>query len=121
MKLKINGALATKVGCFLLLIAVAPFAFEFLLIADFVGVEFAATLMLLYFKDAFEAYVIRWWRFKAELREGIYQLSQSFLFQPKTYGVSATATCLLVMLIGSTFVAFSIWLPVIAMNGGHLL
>ncbi len=121
MKLKIDKALAIKIGCFLLLLAVAPFAFEFILIADFVGVEFAATFMLLYFRNAFEAYVIRWWQLKTELRENIYPLSQSFLFQPGAYGVSATATCLLVVLSGSTFVAFSLWLPAIAMNSGYFL
>lgn len=43
MKLKIDTVLATKIGCFPLLVAVAPFEFEFILITDFVGVEFAAT------------------------------------------------------------------------------
>jgi hypothetical protein len=56
-KLKLNKQLLIKVGCLLLLIAVAPFAIEFLPIADLLGVEFAATFMLLHFRTAFFEFV----------------------------------------------------------------
>ncbi|MFT6753725.1 MAG: hypothetical protein ACJA2O_003921 [Candidatus Azotimanducaceae bacterium] len=61
MKLKINRPLIIKLGCVLLLLAVAPFAIEFLFIADFVGVEFAVSFMLFYVKNAFFELVEKWW------------------------------------------------------------
>lgn len=120
MKFKVDRPMLVKIGCVLLLLAVAPFAIEFLFIADFVGVEFAVTFMLLYFKTAFFELVEKWWRFKTDFKNQIYSISQLAMFQPRMYGVTSTATCLVVVLTGTTLAACTLWIPALIMSSGHL-
>ena len=120
MRIKFGKPEMIKLGCLLLLIAVSPFAVEFLVIADFVGVEFAVSFMLLYFRTAFYELVVRWWRFKKRFEDGILQISELVLFQPKPYGITSVATCTVIFVTGSTFVACALWLPAIAMSSGYL-
>lgn len=120
MKLKIDRPMLIKVGCVLLLLAVSPFAIEFVFIADFVGVEFAVTFMLLYFKTALFELVEKWWRFKMDFKNQIGYLSQLVMFQPRTCGVTSTATCLVVVMTGTTLAACALWIPAIVMSTGFL-
>lgn len=107
-------------GFLLILLAVAPFAIEFLFLAEFVGLEFAVTFMVLYFKTLCEELNRRWWKLKYKLKYGFDELIDLFVFQPRTYGVSATASCVVILLTGSTLVACAIWLPAMMMSSGYI-
>jgi hypothetical protein len=102
----------------LILALIGVFAFEFILIAEVVGSEYALTFALLYFKQAFYDLVERWIRFKQEVTASIESLLQLLMFQPKTYGITASASCLFIVITGSTLFACAIWLPAIAMSSG---
>lgn len=103
----------------LLLLAAAPIALEFLLLAEFIGAEFAVTFMLLYFRTMYYDMVHKVLAFKYRLENGFDNLIQLAMFQPRICGVSATASCLVVILTGSTLIACSLWLPAMLMSSGY--
>ena len=110
-----------KTICYiLLLLAVAPFAIEFLFMAEFVGAEFAVTFMLYYFRNAYYEFVHRVLEFKYRLVEGFDNVIQLAIFQPRLCGVSATASCIVIILTGSTLVACTLWLPAMFMSSGFV-
>lgn len=105
-------------GYLIALLAIAPFALEFLLLAEFVGLEFAFTFMVFYFRNLYQELILKWWRFKQHLSETIDDLLQLLMFQPKTYGLSATASCVFILFTGSTLLACGIWLPAMLLSTG---
>lgn len=117
--MRFDKKLLKNIGYLLLLLAIAPFAMEFLLIAEFAGLEFAVTFMLFYFRQLIEEWAFRWWRFRRHLTEQFDTLLALFLFQPRTYGVTATASCVVVVLTGTTFLACAVWLPAMLMSSGY--
>ena len=110
MKIQLTKDHWKALGYILVLLAVSPFALEFLLMAEFVGAEFAVTFMLVYFKSLWANLVQKWWRFKHRLAYGFDEVIKLVMFQPKPYGISATASCVVIVMTGSTFVACAIWL-----------
>ncbi len=104
----------------LVLLAVAPFAIEFLFMAEFVGAEFAVTFMVYYFRNAYFELVHRFLEFKYRLEAGFDNVIQLAMFQPRLCGVSATASCVVIILTGSTLLACSLWFPAMLMSSGYI-
>lgn len=109
------------IGYTLVLCVLAVFAFEVVLIAEVVGTEFAVTFVLLYYKQAWFELIERWIRFKAELNQQLLLLSELLVFQPRSYGVSATASCVFILFTGSTVFACAVWLPALLLSQGQFL
>ncbi len=120
MNLKLDKKLVVKAGYLLLLLLVAPFAVEFILIAEFVGVEFAATFMLMYFRTAVAEALQRWRGFRMRLNEQYLWLLGTAMFQPRGYGVAASTSCAIIVFSCSTALACSVWLPLMLMSTGGL-
>ncbi|MBO6564540.1 MAG: hypothetical protein JJ956_07340 [Pseudomonadales bacterium] len=120
MKQKFDKHFLKQVGFVLVFLALAPFSIEIVLIADVAGIEFAVTFMAVYYRAVFADLVERWWRFKNRFSERLGKLAELVLFQPSSYGLTATASCLIIVLTGSTLVACSVWLPAMAMSSGFI-
>lgn len=120
MKQKFDKHFLKQVGFVLVFLALAPFSIEIVLIADVAGIEFAVTFMAVYYRAVFADLVERWWRFKNRFNERLGKLAELVLFQPRSYGLTATASCLIILLTGSTLVACSVWLPAMAMSSGFI-
>ncbi len=120
MKFEPDKSTLKQIGFLLVLLALAPFAIEFLVLADFVGLEFAFSFMLLYFKTLYEDMVYRWWRLKTRFENGFDSIIQLCMFQPRTYGLTATASCVVLVFTGTTLVACAIWLPAMLMSTGYI-
>ena len=120
MKIRLTKEHWKNLGYLLILLALAPIAIEFLILAEFVGLEFAFTFMLVYFRNLFEELVIKWWRLKADIAAVFDNLLNLLMFQPRAAGISASVSCFIIIFTGSTLVACAIWLPALAMSVGHL-
>ncbi len=119
MKFEPDKSTLKQVVYLLVLLALAPFAIEFVVLADFVGLEFAFTFMLLYFRNLYEDLVKKWWRFKTRFENGFDELIGLCMFQPRTYSLTATTSCIVMFITGTTLVACAIWLPAILMSSGY--
>ena len=118
MKFKIPKETLKAIAFTLILCVLAVFAFEVVLIAEVVGTEFAVTFVLLYYKQLYFDLREKCIHFKHELAQQLRMISDMLFFQPKAYGITASASCLFVILSGSTFFACAIWLPAVALGAG---
>jgi len=116
MKFKFDKKMLVQIAYLLVLLVIAPFAFEILILADFVGVEFAVTFMLFYFRNSAEDFIQKCYHVKHDLIRSIDALSAQFIFQPKNYLFHASASCLVLVLLSSTFFACALWMPIFALN-----
>ena len=117
MKINFDKKLFIQIGYHLILLAIAPFAFEVLILADYVvDIEFVLTFMLLYFRTAVEDIIVRCYRLKHAVYKTIDTLSEMFIFQPKNDTLHASASCFVIVFMGSTLMASALWLPIIALN-----
>lgn len=94
----------------------APFAIDFIVVADFMGLEALLVFLLVYSKSAFLAVQSRLLEFKSSIAATALLVAALPLFTPRIYITHATASTVLAVFACSIFLACVVWLPVMMMS-----
>jgi len=118
--MKLDRALLKKIFFVMIILAVAPFAMEVVLLADVAGAEFAVFFLVCYLKTT--AYMIyeRWLEFKRSMLAICALLSELYLFRPRVFATHLVSSSLLLMLTSSALLCCLMWLPPLYLSAGLL-
>ncbi|MDO8271428.1 MAG: hypothetical protein Q7U82_05825 [Gammaproteobacteria bacterium] len=94
----------------------APFAIDFIIVADFMGLEALLIFLLVYSKSAFLVVQSRLLEFKSSIAATALLVAALPLFTPRIYITHATASTVLAIFACSIFLACVVWLPVMMMS-----
>ncbi|MDO9317803.1 MAG: hypothetical protein Q7V56_06355 [Gammaproteobacteria bacterium] len=94
----------------------APFAIDFIIVADFMGLEALLIFLLVYSKSAFLVVQSRLMEFKSSIAATALLVAALPLFTPRIYITHATASTVLAIFACSIFLACVVWLPVMMMS-----
>lgn len=120
MKINFRWSTLVKIGIVIAVLIVAPyfvpFALEFVLVADLMGLE-----ALVVFLAASGKY---WWRVLSLRLSSFYQhvaetaelVAELYLFKPRVYLSHATVSGLCLVLASSVFLFCVVWIPPIIMS-----
>ena len=100
-----------KIGAWLLIILIAPFAFEILLLADIVGVEAALAFLFVYLKALRDSYKERIEGMRSILLTGFRRPMHKLRFLKISYSYGVVSSCLLLWVTGSILLSVSFWIP----------
>lgn len=122
MKFKIERSVVVKlliIGAILLIAPQAvPFAFEFVVMADIMGLE-ALILFLIYQSRHFiTALAARFAEWRSEVATTIVLLASAYIFQPKIFISHAAGSSLLLLFACSLAMALALWIPAIYLSSG---
>ncbi|MEX0963107.1 MAG: hypothetical protein WDZ52_03565 [Pseudohongiellaceae bacterium] len=118
--MKLDRALLKKILFILIIIAVAPFALEVVLLADVAGAEFAVLFAIYYLKST--AYIVleRWLEFKRSVLVVCTLLAELYCFRPRVMASHLAASSLLLVLTSSALLCCLMWLPPLYLSTGFL-
>lgn len=118
--MKLDRALLKKILFIMIILAVAPFALEIVLLADVAGAEFAVFFLIYYLKTT--AYMIyeRWLEFKRSVLAVCALLAELYLFRPRVFATHLGASSLLLVLTSSALLCCLMWLPPLYLSSGLL-
>jgi hypothetical protein len=108
------------IGLVVLLLVLAPFLPEILLMADIVGLELAIAFLFYYLRSYWYLVLHFFRRLKTELVEVYWILVRCYLFRPKVYYSHVSVSLLILLVTGSTVVSMLIWAPAVLMSAGGL-
>ena len=98
----------------------APFAIEFILLIDFVGLEALIVLLFAYSKTVMRTQIAQLQLIKEDIKATFALIAQLYVFKPRVYFLHATASSALVMVACSVFLACAVWVPVICISAGSI-
>ena len=118
--MKLDSVLLKRILFFIILLAIAPFALEVVLLADVAGAEFAVLFAIYYLKST--AYIIfeRWLEFKRNVAAVCTLLAELYFFRPRVVVSHLAASSLLLLLTSSLLLSCLLWLPPIYLSSGML-
>lgn len=104
----------------MIILAIAPFALEVVLLADVAGAEFAVFFAIYYLKST--AYIVfeRWLEFKRSVISICTLLTEIYLFRPRVMISHLAASSLLLLLTSSVLLSCLMWLPPLYLSSGLL-
>lgn len=122
MKLRIEKSVLIK----LIIIGVAffiapqaiPFALEFVLMVDILGLEALILLLVYQSRHLVAAFVVRLAEWCTEVSTTILLLASTFMFQPKVFLSHAAGSSVILFFACSVAMALAIWIPAIYLSGG---
>lgn len=94
----------------------APFAIDFIIVADFMGLEALLVFLFVYSKSAFSAIHSRFSELKSSVAATALLVAELHIFKPRIYTTHATASAVLAIFACSIFLACVVWLPAIMMS-----
>ena len=94
----------------------APFAIDFIILADFMGLEALLVFLFASSRSAFTVLNARLSEFLRELAEIAALIVKLPLFTPRIYMTHATVSTLFAVFACSVFLACMVWLPVMMMS-----
>lgn len=97
-----------------------PFAFEFILVADFFGLEALILFLLYQFRGAWVGLRHNLSEFGAHMIATFVLLADCYLFQPKTYLSHTAGSSLIFAITCSVAFALALWIPAIYLSSGLL-
>lgn len=118
--MKLDRALLKKILFILIILAVAPFALEIVLLADVAGAEFAVFFLFYYLKTTAYALLGRWLEFKRGAMAVISLLAELYFFRPKILASHLAASGFLLLLTSSLLFSCLMWLPPLYLSSGLL-
>lgn len=118
--MKLDRALCKKILYVLVLLAVAPFALEIVLLADVAGAEFAVLFLVFYFKTTVYALIERWLEFKRSITAVCGLIAELYLFRPRVLATHLTGCSLILVFTSSALLCCLIWLPPLYLSSGLL-
>ncbi len=118
--MRLNRALLKKILFVMIILAVAPFAMEVVLLADVAGAEFAVFFLIFYLKTTAYALYERWLAFKHEVLAICSLLAQLYLFRPRVLASHLAASSLILAITSSALLCCILWLPPLYFSSGYL-
>lgn len=94
----------------------APFAIDFIILADFMGLEALLVFLFAYSRPAFLAIQVRILDLKASISATALLVAQLYICKPRIYIPHASASAVLAVFACSIFLACVVWLPVMVMS-----
>ena len=116
--MKLDRALLKKIFFILIILAVAPFAFEVVLLADVAGAEFATFFLIYYLKTTAYIALERWLEFKRSVLAACALLAEMYCFRPRIMTSHLTASSLILVLTSSLLLSCLMWLPPLYLSSG---
>ncbi len=118
--MKLDKQQLKKILYILIILAVAPFALEVVLLADVAGAEFAVFFLVFYLKSI--AYVVleRWLEFKRNVATVLSLLAGLYLFQSRIAVSHIAASGMLLLFTSSVLLSCLMWLPPLYLSCGLL-
>ena len=98
----------------------APFAVEFILLIDFVGLEALIVLVFAYSKTLMRAQIAQLHQIMENIKMTFVLIAQLYIFKPRVYFLHATASSVLAVVACSVFLACAVWVPVIFISAGSI-
>lgn len=118
--MKLDRALLKRILYVLILLAVAPFALEVVLLADVAGAEFAVLFLIFYAKTTAYALYERWLALRQSLLAVCSLLAELYLFRPRVLASHLAASSLLLAHTSSALLCCMLWLPPLYLSSGYL-
>jgi len=116
MKFQFKKSTLIKFGLIVALLVIAPFlvpfALEFVILADLMGLEALIVLLLASGKSVINSVRIRLQELSSHIGETLILVSEVYMFRPKVFCGHATASSLVVVCVSSVLLACAVWLPV---------
>ena len=124
MNLNFDRNAKIKIFLILLLILVAPyfapFAIEFVILADFMGLEALLVFLFAYSKPILAAIHVRLSELKGSIAATAQLVVALPLFMPRIYISHATASSIFAVFACSIFLACVVWLPVMMLSTRYI-
>lgn len=98
----------------------APFAIEFILLIDFVGLEALLVLIFIYSKSLLRAQIAQLREIKENIKATLVLIAQLYIFKPRVYFVHASASSVIAVLVCSVFLACVVWVPVMVVSARYI-
>ena len=111
MQIRLGKKMLIKIGAWILIILIAPFAFEILLLADIVGVEAALAFLFVYLKALRDSYKERLEGVRSILLAGFQRPAHKLRFLRTSYTYGVVSSCLLLWVTGSILLSVTFWVP----------
>ncbi|MDP2141978.1 MAG: hypothetical protein Q8L20_14320 [Gammaproteobacteria bacterium] len=94
----------------------APFAIDFIILADFMGLEALLVFLFAYSRSARAVIQVRISEFKSSISATAQLVAELHIFKPHVYATHATVSTVLAVFACSIFLACVVWLPVMVMS-----
>jgi len=94
----------------------APFAIDFIILADFMGFEALLVLLFAYSKSIIGIASVKLAGFRSDIKATALLIVGLPLFSPRVYFTHATASSVLAVLACSVFLACVVWVPVMVVS-----
>tara|TARA_R110001592_G_scaffold24525_1_gene94381 strand:+ start:75 stop:452 length:378 start_codon:yes stop_codon:yes gene_type:complete len=98
----------------------APFAIDFIILADFMGLEALLIFLFAYARPAFIKIQSRFSEFNSSITATALLVAELHIFKPRIYVAHASASAVLAIFACSIFFACVVWLPVMMMSMSHI-
>jgi len=111
-----------KIKIFLIVVVIiaapyfAPFAIDFIILADLMGLEALLVFLFAYSRPALSAIQSRILDLKISISATAALVAQLHIFKPRIYVSHASASAVLAVCACSIFLACVVWLPVMVMS-----
>ena len=118
--MKLDRVLLKMILFIMIILAIAPFALEVVLLADVAGAEFAALFSIYYLKSS--AYILyeRWLELQRSVIAVCTLLAELYFFRPLVLASPLAASSLLLLLTSSLLLSCLIWLPPLYQSSGFV-
>ncbi len=121
VKLKIEKSVLIKLlligAVFFIAPQAIPFALEFVLMVDIIGLEALVLLLIYQSRHLIAALMIRLAEWRAVVSATILLLASAYIFQPRIFLSHAAGSSLLLFFACSLAMALAIWIPAIYFSG----
>ena len=94
----------------------APFAIDFIILADFMGLEALLVFLFAYARPVVTAMQSRLLGMKSSISATASLVAELHIFKPRIYFTHASASVVLAVFACSIFLACLVWLPVMVMS-----
>ena len=111
MRIRISRKTLVKIGAWALILLISPFAFEFLLLADVIGVEAALAFLFVYLKAIRDSYEQRLERVRSILLAELERPIRRLQCLKRSYALGVASSCLVLWVSGSLIFSLMFWLP----------
>jgi|SRR5690554_1694227 len=116
MKFRFKKSTLIKFGLIVALLIIAPFlvpfALEFVILADLMGLEALIVFLLASGRSVINLVRIRLQELSSHIGETLILVSEVYMFRPKIFLGHAAASSLVVVCVSSALLACALWLPV---------
>lgn len=118
--MKLDRPLLKKIAFVIIILAVAPFALEVVLLADVAGAEFAVLFLIYYLKTDTYALIERQLEFKRSVLAVCSLIAELCCFRPRIMASHLAACSLLLLVTSSLLLSGRLWLPPLYLSSGLL-